>query len=83
PVNSIKGSIGHALGAAGSFEAIMCREALRTGLVPPTANCEQLDPACTLDIVRAAPRQADLQTVLSTSAAFAGSNAAIVLRRAG
>ena len=51
PVNSIKGAIGHTLGAAGSFEAIMCAQILRTGLIPATANCEQLDPACPLDVV--------------------------------
>jgi 3-oxoacyl-[acyl-carrier-protein] synthase II len=80
PVNSIKGSIGHTLGAAGSFEAIMCAQILRTGLIPPTVNCEQLDPACHLDIVRGAVRHQAVRTVLSTSSAFAGNNAAIVLR---
>ncbi|HEX7408933.1 MAG TPA: beta-ketoacyl-[acyl-carrier-protein] synthase family protein, partial [Candidatus Binatia bacterium] len=81
PVNSIKGAIGHTLGAAGSFEAIMCVQILRQGLIPPTVNCEQLDPGCPLDIVRGEPRRCDAQTVLSTSSAFAGNNAAIVLRR--
>jgi 3-oxoacyl-[acyl-carrier-protein] synthase II len=81
PVNSIKGAIGHTLGAAGSFEAIMCVQILRQGLIPPTVNCEQLDPGCPLDIVRGAPRRCEAQTVLSTSSAFAGNNAAIVLRR--
>ncbi|MFI5366865.1 MAG: beta-ketoacyl-[acyl-carrier-protein] synthase family protein [Candidatus Binatia bacterium] len=81
PVNSIKGAIGHTLGAAGSFEAIMCVKALTDGLIPPTANCEVVDPACQLDIVRSAPRQLHMRTVLSTSSAFAGNNAAIVLRR--
>lgn len=81
PVNSIKGSIGHTLGAAGSFEAIMCAQVLRTGLIPATVNCEQLDPACHLDIVMGAARQQPVRTVLSTSSAFAGNNAAIVLRR--
>ena len=82
PVNSIKGSIGHTLGAAGSFEAIMCAQVLRTGLIPATVNCEQLDPACHLDIVIGAPRRQPVRTVLSTSSAFAGNNAAIVLQRA-
>jgi len=81
PVNSIKGAIGHALGAAGSFEAIMCAQILRTGLIPATVNCEQVDPACHLDIVVGAPRQQPVRTVLSTSSAFAGNNAAIVLHR--
>jgi len=81
PVNSIKGAIGHTLGAAGSFEAIMCVRILREGLIPPTAHCAELDPACSLDIVRGAPRRAMIRTALSTSSAFAGNNAAIVLKR--
>jgi 3-oxoacyl-[acyl-carrier-protein] synthase II len=81
PVNSIKGAIGHTLAAAGSFEAIMCARVLREGLIPPTANCRDLDPACTLDLVRSAARRADVRVILSTSSAFAGNNAAIVLRK--
>ena len=81
PVNSIKGAIGHTLGAAGSFEAIMCVRVLTEGVIPPTANCDELDPACVLDIVRGEPRRRAIRTALSTSSAFAGNNAAIVLRR--
>ena len=81
PVNSIKGAIGHTLGAAGTFEAIMSVRILREGLIPPTVGCEQLDPACPLDIVRGEPRRSEVKTILSTSSAFAGNNAAIVLRR--
>ena len=43
-------------------------------------NCETLDPACALDVVRGGARRHDVKTVLSTSSAFAGNNAAIVLR---
>jgi 3-oxoacyl-[acyl-carrier-protein] synthase II len=81
PVNSIKGAIGHTLAAAGSFEAILCARALREGLIPPTAGCVDLDPSCSLDVVRGAPRRLALRLALSTSSAFAGNNAAIVLRR--
>jgi 3-oxoacyl-[acyl-carrier-protein] synthase II len=81
PVNSIKGAIGHTLGAAGSFEAVMAVQVLREGVIPPTANCEVLDPACDLDVVRGVARRRDVRTALSTSSAFAGNNAAIVLRR--
>jgi 3-oxoacyl-(acyl-carrier-protein) synthase len=80
-VNSIKGAIGHTLGAAGAFEAIMCVQVLRGGVIPPTANCGQVDPACSLDIVRGTPRRQHVDTVLSTSSAFAGNNAALVMRR--
>lgn len=81
PVNSIKGAIGHSLAAAGSFEAILCTRILREGLIPPTAGCEELDRGCSLDIVRGEPRRREVRVALSTSSAFAGNNAAIVLRR--
>jgi 3-oxoacyl-[acyl-carrier-protein] synthase II len=81
PINSIKGAIGHTLAAAGSFEAIMCVRVLRDGVIPPTAGCEELDQACALDVVRGAPRTHAVRVALSTSSAFAGNNAAIVLRR--
>jgi len=81
PVNGIKGAIGHTLGAAGSFEAVLCARALQDGIVPPTAGCEELDAACRLDVVRGTPRVLPVRTVLSTSSAFAGNNAALVLRR--
>jgi len=80
PVNSIKGAIGHTLGAAGSFEAIMCVDVLRRGIIPPTANCRNLEAHCRLDVVRDEPRHRRVSVALSTSSAFAGNNAAIVLR---
>jgi 3-oxoacyl-[acyl-carrier-protein] synthase II len=81
PVNSIKGAIGHTLGAAGSFEAIMCAKVLREGVIPPTVGCEEVSPDCSLDIVHGGARKRPVQIALSTSSAFAGNNAALVLRR--
>lgn len=79
PVSGIKGAIGHTLAAAGAFEAVLCARILREGVVPPTAGCEELDPACALDVVRGAARRVDARVALSTSSAFAGNNAAVVL----
>ena len=59
----------------------MCTRIIDEGLIPATVNCDELDPQCPLDIVRGAPRRQAVHTVLSTSSAFAGNNAAIVLRR--
>ena len=82
PVNSIKGAIGHTLGAAGAFEAVLCAEVLARGLVPPTAGLEQVDPECAgLDLVRGAARPCAARVALSTSSGFAGANAALVLGR--
>jgi 3-oxoacyl-[acyl-carrier-protein] synthase II len=84
PVNSIKGAIGHTLGAAGAFEAVLCVQTLATGVVPPTVGLTAVDPACAgLDLVHGAPRQAAVAVAVSTSSGFAGANAALVLGRAG
>jgi 3-oxoacyl-(acyl-carrier-protein) synthase len=83
PVNSIKGAIGHTLGAAGAFEVVMCLAAMAEGVVPPTAGLVNLDPACArLDLVFGGRRRTTLERSLSTSSGFAGTNAALVLGRA-
>ena len=79
PVNSIKGAIGHTMGAAGAIEAVVCALALERDRVPPTANLQQQDPEILLDVVRGAPREGDYHCVLSTSSGFGGVNAALVL----
>ena len=83
PVNSVKGAVGHALGAAGALEAVVCVQAIAHGVVPPTAGLRELDPACAvLDVVAGAPRAGAVDVALSTSSGFAGANAAVVLGRA-
>lgn len=79
-VNSIKGAIGHTLGAAGAFEAVLCVGVLESGVIPPTAGLEHPDPACAaLDLVQGAARAVPVRACLSTSSGFAGANAALVL----
>ena len=83
PVDSIKGAIGHTLGAAGALEAVLCVRVLASGVAPPTAGLEEVDPACaSLDLIYGATRRLSARTVLSTSSGFAGANAAIVLEGA-
>ena len=82
-VNGIKGAIGHTLGAAGAFEAVVCVETIARGVVPPTAGLREIDPACAgLDLVCDEPRSQDARVAVSTSSGFAGANAALVLGRA-
>lgn len=81
PVNSIKGSIGHTLGAAGLLEAVLCVRVLEEGFIPPTVGCMERDPEIDLCVVAGAGRGAAISTVLSTSSGFGGLNAAVVLRR--
>lgn len=80
PVTSIKGTVGHLLGAAGALEVIVSVLSLQHNLIPPTAHYETPDPACDLDIV-SSPRTAILYHVLSNSAGFGGCNSAVILSK--
>jgi 3-oxoacyl-[acyl-carrier-protein] synthase II len=82
PVNSIKGALGHTMGAAATLEAIMCLLAARDGFIPPTVGYEEPDPACDLDYVTGACRAVRPRRMLSTSLGFGGCNAALVLEGA-
>jgi 3-oxoacyl-(acyl-carrier-protein) synthase len=79
PVNSIKGALGHTMGAAAALEAIVCLLAGRRGQVPATLGLEERDPACDLDCVQGAARSLRPRVSLSTSLGFGGCNAALVI----
>jgi len=81
-VSSTKSMHGHALGAAGALEAVAAILALRDGFLPPTANFNQPDPECDLDVVPNVSRQADFEYAMSNSFAFGGLNAVLAFRRA-
>ncbi len=78
PVTSVKGLLGHMLGAAGSVELAVSVLSLRHGIIPPTGNLLNQDPECALDVVTK-PRALPMKCVLSNSAGFGGCNAAVVL----
>jgi 3-oxoacyl-[acyl-carrier-protein] synthase II len=83
PTSSTKSMTGHLMGAAGALEAAVSVQALRTGLLPPTVNLDNVDPACAgLDHIRGEARRADPQVAVSTSFGFGGHNAVVVFRRA-
>lgn len=77
---SLKGGIGHLLGAAGSVETAAALLAMRDGIVPPTVNLETPDPECDLDYTPRAPRRRGVRTALKLSLGFGGHLAAAVLR---
>ncbi|MGV9282821.1 beta-ketoacyl-[acyl-carrier-protein] synthase family protein [Streptomyces sp. NPDC003730] len=81
PVSSVKSMIGHSLGAIGALELVACVLAMRDGLVPPTANLHEPDPACDLDYVPLRAREARVDTVLSVGSGFGGFQTAVVLAR--
>ena len=82
PVNSIKGALGHSMGAAATLEALTCLLASRDGVVPHTVGLEEPDPVCDLDHVIGSPRAVRPHVSLSTSLGFGGCNAALVLEGA-
>jgi beta-ketoacyl-acyl-carrier-protein synthase II len=81
PISSTKSMIGHSLGASGGLEAIAAIRTIRDGVIHPTINYENPDPACDLDYVPNVAREADVNTVLSNSFGFGGQNACVVLRK--
>jgi 3-oxoacyl-[acyl-carrier-protein] synthase II len=80
PVTSVKSMIGHTLGAAGGIEAAISALTLYHGVIPPTIHHQETDPECQVDVVANEAREARLACVLSTSLAFGGNDAAVVLR---
>jgi 3-oxoacyl-[acyl-carrier-protein] synthase II len=83
PVSSTKSHIGHLLGAAGAVEAVVCLEAVRLGVLPPTINLETADPECDLDYIPAGRREAPgIQMALSNSFGFGGQNACLAVTAA-
>ncbi len=81
PVSSTKSMIGHCLGAAGASEAAAAILPLIRGIMPPTINYKDPDPACDLDYVPTARKASGISAVLSTSIAFGGNNTALILRK--
>lgn len=81
PVSSTKSMTGHLLGAAGGIEAIFSVLALFHGILPPTINLENPDPACDLDYVPNKARPAAIKTALSNSFGFGGVNACLIFKR--
>ncbi len=80
-MSSTKSSIGHLLGAAGAVEAIFSTLAIRDRIAPPTLNLDNPSVETSIDLVPHVARKRDIDTVLSNSFGFGGTNASIVLRR--
>lgn len=80
-VSSIKGSIGHLLGAAGAAEAVATVLALKNGVVPPTINLDEIEPECDLDYTPNVPVDAPLTIAISDSLGFGGHNGCVAFRK--
>jgi 3-oxoacyl-[acyl-carrier-protein] synthase II len=80
-ISSTKSMTGHLLGAAGVVEAIFSILAIRDQVAPPTINYHTPDPDCDLDYVPNTARQMKIETVLSNSFGFGGTNGSLIFRR--
>lgn len=79
-MSSTKSAIGHLLGAAGAVEAIYSVKAIETGVLPPTLNLENPSENCQgMDLVPKVAKEKEVNTVLSNSFGFGGTNASLVM----
>lgn len=78
PCSSTKPVTGHCLGATPALEAIICIEAMRRQMVPPTANCTQSDSLCPINAQPLTARPAKITNMMSNSLGFWGYHAALV-----
>jgi 3-oxoacyl-[acyl-carrier-protein] synthase II len=79
-VSSTKSMTGHSLGAAGAIEAAYTVLAVKRGMIPPTINLDNPDPACDLDYVPNRPRAARIRIALKNSFGFGGTNTTLAFR---
>jgi 3-oxoacyl-[acyl-carrier-protein] synthase-1 len=82
PISATKSLTGHSLGATGAQEAIYCLLMMQNGFVCESANIDELDPAfADMPIVRKRIDDIQVNTALSNSFGFGGTNATLVLQR--
>jgi 3-oxoacyl-(acyl-carrier-protein) synthase len=81
PVTSIKGALGHCMGASGALETVAAVRTISDQLIPPTRNYRTPDDAIELDVVHGEPRSADIEVVAKHSFGLGGQNACLILAR--
>ena len=80
-ISSTKSMTGHALGAAGGLESIVCIKTMQHGLIPPTINLETPDPECDLDYTPNQAREKQVRISMNINLGFGGHNSALLFKR--
>jgi len=80
-ISSTKSMHGHTMGATGAIEMVATIQAIKQGVIPPTANYTQPDPECDLDYVPNQAREKPVRVAVSNSFAFGGLNAVLAVHR--
>jgi 3-oxoacyl-[acyl-carrier-protein] synthase II len=83
PVSSMKGMLGHCMGAASALEAVACVLTVETGIYPPTVAYETPDPECNINLVANASKEGPSGIVLNNSLAFGGYDAVVAFAKPG
>ncbi len=81
PVTSMKGALGHCMGASGALETIAAVRTISDQVIPPTLNYQTPDEAISLDIVHGEPRPGEIDIVAKHSFGLGGQNACLILGR--
>jgi hypothetical protein len=80
-ISSTKSMLGHAMGASGSIEALICVQTILNNIIPPTINYETPDPTCDLDYTPNHARKMTVNVTLSNSFGLGGQNACLIIKR--
>jgi 3-oxoacyl-[acyl-carrier-protein] synthase II len=80
PVTATKSMVGHLIGGAGAVSAVAATLSIREGVIPPTINLENPDPACDLDYVPDVARQRPVRSAMVNAFGFGGQNVVVILR---
>ena len=82
-VSSTKSMLGHALGATGAIESIVCIKALNESIIPPTINLRNSDPECDLNYTPNVGVKKELNYAMNTNLGFGGHNAVLIFKKLG